>query len=536
MSLLALLAAAALLLLLPAGAQAGPHSSVTAAVSMGDSYISGEAGRWAGNSLNPAPGNDGTDRACVPIGSPVCQPDKSRVYLGGSDANGCDRSDVAEIQSARLSVARRFNIACSGAVTNNIFRASHGGQLQKGEAPEADQLLPIAQQRNVRLIVLSIGGNDFGFASIVAACFQAYETRSAPCNPEQEQKVRAARSQVIASIRKAITEIQAVMTTAGYSRGDYRLIVQSYPSVAPRASENRYAEDGGDRSANGCPFYDADSNWARNQAVYEIGSAVITAARDEGAEVMNLADAFQGHEFCSKFARQVTASDHPSAAQIEWGRILGPTSIQQNNGSTQEVFHPDAFGQQAIGSCLTTVAAARPGEFTCAGAANRAPDALTPTRPRAVTARLGCLPGRAPIGTRNVGRVRLGRTRGQLLRRVRVRPVRRTRYSYRWCAHGSRGHVVAVFSRGAGSGRARLVVTTVGGHRMRGVGRGAGLLRLQSRFPGARRLGRGLYRARPHSPRVFGVRRGRVRFTAVADKRLLRSTRTLRRYLRRAGL
>jgi hypothetical protein len=61
-------------------------------------------------------------------------------------------------------------------------------------------------------------------------------------------------------------------------------------------------------------------------------------------------------------------------------------------------------------------------------------------------------------------------------------------------------------------------------------------LRLRRRFPRERRLGRGLFRAGPRSRRIFGTRRGRVRFVAVAERRLLRNRRTLRRYLRRAGL
>lgn len=42
----------------------------------------------------------------------------------------------------------------------------------------------------------------------------------------------------------------------------------------------------------------------------------------------------------------------------------------------------------------------------------------------------------------------------------------------------------------------------------------------------------------PRSPRLFGIRRGRVRFIAVADRRLLRpgKRRALRRYLAYAGL
>jgi hypothetical protein len=390
--------------LLPGSALAGPHSSPTAAVSMGDSYISGEGGRWAGNSLSPAPGHDGTDRACLPQGSPACQEDTSHVYIDNSDSDGCHRSDVAEIRSSTLQVARRINIACSGAVTANIFRSSHGGQVDKGEPPEADQLLTIARQKDVRLIFLSIGGNDFGFASIVQACLEAYETHTGPCNPSQEQKIRAARPRVIASVRKAISEIQAVMRIDGYSSRDYRLIVQNYPSVVPRASEFRYPESGPQRSVNGCATYDSDANWARDHAVYEIGSAVRTAAQDQGAEVLNLMDAFEGHEFCSKYDRQVTFSDHPSAAQIEWGRILGPTSIQQSNGKTQEVFHPDSFGQLALGSCVTGVARLQPGEFTCTGGAGLAPSAMRVTRLREVAARLGCLSRGVHIGRRGIGR------------------------------------------------------------------------------------------------------------------------------------
>jgi len=50
----------ALIALLAAGAahaplaHAGPRSASSAVVTMGDSYISGEAGRWFGNSIDPA--------------------------------------------------------------------------------------------------------------------------------------------------------------------------------------------------------------------------------------------------------------------------------------------------------------------------------------------------------------------------------------------------------------------------------------------------------------------------------------------------
>jgi hypothetical protein len=146
-----------------------------------------------------------------------------------------------------------------------------------------------------------------------------------------------------------------------------------------------------------------------------------------------------------------------------------------------------------------------------------------------------CLSRRAPIGPRNIGRVRLGFTRARARLRIAPRPVARTARSFRWCVTRSSGRVTAVFSSRSASGRARLVVTTARGHRLRGVGPGTSLRRLLRSFQRARLLSRKLYRAGPRSRRVFGILRGRVRFVAVAGDSLLRDRR-LRRYLRRAGL
>ena len=96
--LLVFVAVLAAALGVPAGAHAGPNSSRSAIVSLGDSYISGEAGRWQGNSINPAGNRDGTDRAAYNCTVATCSYDSARVY-GLTALNGCDRSDVAEIQS-----------------------------------------------------------------------------------------------------------------------------------------------------------------------------------------------------------------------------------------------------------------------------------------------------------------------------------------------------------------------------------------------------------------------------------------------------
>jgi hypothetical protein len=114
-----------------------------------------------------------------------------------------------------------------------------------------------------------------------------------------------------------------------------------------------------------------------------------------------------------------------------------------------------------------------------------------------------------------------------------VQPVRRTRRSYRYCVKGGPGRVTAVFSSRSRRGRVRLVTTTARGHGNRSVRVRSRSRRFFAAYPRARRIGRGLYRAGTRSPRMFGIRRGRVRFTAVADRRLLRwgKRRALRRYL-----
>jgi dienelactone hydrolase len=143
-----------------------------------------------------------------------------------------------------------------------------------------------------------------------------------------------------------------------------------------------------------------------------------------------------------------------------------------------------------------------------------------------------CLARRSPIGGRGIGRVRLGLTRRRLARRAPA-PRRRTRRSWRWCVKGGGGSVRAAFSP---RGRGVLVATTARGHRGRGVHRGSRLRRLRRSYPRRRALGRRLYRAGPRSARLIGVRRGRVRFMAVASRRVIRNRRALRAYLRYAGV
>jgi hypothetical protein len=175
-------------LLLPAAAaDAGPKSDQKAFVTLGDSYISGEAGRWKGNSETTSGDSAGTDRAWT--GSAA---DLTKVYLDGSDTNGCHRSDVAEARSAMvLGGATAINLACSGSETINVLRKSQGGVPYKDAKTQGDQLVDVLDDYDVQAIVLSIGGNDLGFGDAAQDCVLRYFRGSSACRDTAQKQIDA---------------------------------------------------------------------------------------------------------------------------------------------------------------------------------------------------------------------------------------------------------------------------------------------------------------------------------------------------------
>ncbi|MGZ4666552.1 MAG: GDSL-type esterase/lipase family protein [Frankiaceae bacterium] len=351
------------------GRDAIPGPSPQAVVSLGDSYISGEAGRWAGNSPALDGTEGGTDRACPGGACTVPRPDV--VYLDGSETNGCHRSDVAEIRSAAIPGAAPVNLACSGATTSNLMRAASGGHSQNRVPPQDDQLAAVARDYDIRLVVVSIGGNDLGFGQIMADCFLSYLSPQG-CHTGEQAVVEALMPEVTARVGAALDDIRAVLAAAGQQPGSYRLILQSYPAPVPRAAENRYAAVGVGRTVTGgCPISNSDLNWARDRFVPQLSDGLKAAAAQKHAQFLDLRDAFQGREACSKASELVHGT--PSAARDEWVR----STLSLAQGSTQEIMHPNAFGQQALGRCLALLANKTGPSYACHNSPGRDESAMT---------------------------------------------------------------------------------------------------------------------------------------------------------------
>jgi hypothetical protein len=359
----AAIAAMAALALGPAAA-ASPGSGPTAIVSLGDSFISGEGGRWLGNGSESGGTRSGTDRAafdCDGWGS--CDYDPARVY-GGSDANDCHRSDVAPVRSAPLPVEARVNLACSGAKLANVWPAAMGGRAHFGEAPQTDRLAVVAGRDDVQMVVLTAGANDVGFGVLVARCAldwaRSDEDGPLLCRDGAQAELEAALPAMEAGLERALRGVRRALWGAGYGRGDYRLVAMGYASPFPAGRWIRYPEDGWSRlSEGGCPVWNGDADWAAGQGTSSIAAAMRAAAAAAGAEFLDLRQALDGHQLCDRRARRV-GREGPSPASAEWVRRLA--FVQ---GSSRESLHPDAYGQRAIGACIGLLFASPRGDYAC---------------------------------------------------------------------------------------------------------------------------------------------------------------------------
>ncbi len=343
----------------------------TVAVSLGDSYIAGEGGRWLGNTTYDWADRRGTDRAAVPRRW-YWRYIEENVY-GDTYATGCHRSDVAPILSASLPVDLTINLACSGASTVHLRSSANGGQSYRGEPAQADQLAAVAEVHDVAVVVVSVGGNDLGFTDVITDCVAGYltSTRWAPntCFQAQDSKLTTALPEAMANVAAVLADLRSVLDSNGDSGA--RIILQSYPSPVAEASNVRFVETGWDRTARGgCPFWDADLEWANGSLIPRITAGLRAVAAAAGAEFLDLSAALKGHEACAASAQQGTGNDGGSA---EWIRFV-TTGLTQ--GDIEESLHPNAYGQRAIGRCIALAVQSDPAPDLCHNSPGASPDGM----------------------------------------------------------------------------------------------------------------------------------------------------------------
>jgi len=363
-AILSLAVAATIALGVATAAEGSPGSARTAIVSLGDSFISGEGGRWLGNGADLLGTRSGSDRAAGGCdGWGYCFYEPERVY-GESERSGCHRSDVAPIRSAPVAVDRKVNLACSGARAANLWPARMGGWGHFGEPPQADALGILAAEANVRMVVVAIGANDAGFGRLVANCALGW-ARGLGWNPTfcadaARADLEAALPAAERGVRRALAGVRQTMAEAGYAIADYRLVAMGYASPLPPGRWIRYPETGWSRlDRGGCPFWNADADWAAGEATGSIDAAIERAARAVGAEYLDVSHALDGHQLCDRRSRRV-GPEGPSPEGAEWVRRFSFVE-----GSPRESLHPNAYGQRALGTCIGRLYLSPVGSYAC---------------------------------------------------------------------------------------------------------------------------------------------------------------------------
>lgn len=346
----------------PAAAD-GPGVGTPTVVTLGDSAISGEAGRWAGNTNG--------DSARVDALGPTAYWDTPT----GESIAGCHRSKAAQafIGGGVLG----YNLACSGARTSTTGTAD--GQTFKpgidfysdaqGRVGQARALQALAPTRNVKAVVVMIGANNYGFADIVTRCVTNWMTSPSwwknYCSDDSDMTSRFTATRIAtetANVRNALLRVRDAMTNAGYSSTQYTILAQTYWSPVPRGAGFRYSESGWTRqSVGGCGVWNRDADWANDVVVNAMNKTTRDAAATSGlanVKVLDMQTALNGRRLCENtvgLLEEKGVASWTSAGAVdktEWVAQIRTTSTISGPYQLQEASHASYWGQLAMRNCL----------------------------------------------------------------------------------------------------------------------------------------------------------------------------------------
>ncbi|OEU96274.1 ricin-type beta-trefoil lectin domain protein [Streptomyces oceani] len=302
----------------------------TSLISLGDSEISGEGvGTYE-------PGTDGPD-------------------------NWCHRSPDAAIHRTGIEADVTYNVACSGASTENIRIG--GTQQYADELVQTDALAIKARNTRLKQVVLVAGANDdLQFGPVMTDCVIRWFTLQGECEPKYQPGWQDRVDGLVPKVEQTVRDIRSVMGDAGYAEGDYQLVVLGYPSpIGPDIKDNPNYPG---KLPGGCTGYTSDADWARDGAVPAFQKGMRTAAEETGATYLDASRLFHGHEVCMEntWARGLYVDlSHP---------------FPPDENSVRQSFHPNKRGHGAFAECLTQTYRSDSREVACADPAGQAEPTL----------------------------------------------------------------------------------------------------------------------------------------------------------------
>ncbi|QFZ18932.1 SGNH/GDSL hydrolase family protein [Saccharothrix syringae] len=388
-----------------ASAQPATAALPTAAVALGDSFVSGEGA----GAYQPV-----TDVNGVPQGFPGWSAPNDNAFF-------CHRSANASLHRADLpGIQARFNLACSGGQPHDI--ANPSGNRPKGRtvASQLDQLRAVAGTHDIDLVLVGLGSNNgsFTFGDVATLCanrfiadawtgwweFWAYLGGPVPQEPcavsdlATEDEIAAVTAETTAALRQLLTTLDRVDAD-----GRHRVVLQDYTNPLPLDLAAEYHEEdgrtdtrdkfrdlGAERYAAGCPVHRASLApghvFSSRLGTVVQGAHAALSAEFPNADLvlLNVQRAFDGARLCEQggspanaLATPIRLQDGPSGTFVT--SLAGKDKIDvQRIANTcvtyfqtcQESWHPSAAGHAVLGRCLTGAAATTARGVACVRSAD----------------------------------------------------------------------------------------------------------------------------------------------------------------------
>ncbi|MFI6266605.1 hypothetical protein [Micromonospora sp. NPDC051006] len=378
----------------------------TAAIALGDSFISGEGA----GAYTPV-----VDANGVAQGFPGWTAPNSNAYF-------CHRSANASLHRATLpGIQNRFNLACSGGQPHDMAAASSARTNGRQVAAQLDQLRAVAQTNDIDLVLLGLGSNNssFTFGNVAEKCanrfiadawtgwweFWAYLNGPVPQEPCSDADLATA-AQFSAATAETTAAVRQLLTTLDQvdADGQHRIVFQDYTNPLPLELYSSFHEEdsrddtrdkfralGAERYAAGCPIHRA-SLAPGHRFSQGLGTLVKSTRDTLAAEFpaddlvyLNVQRAFDGARLCENatspsgaLATPIRLQDSPPNGTFVTS-LSGKDKIAiqkiANTCATyfqtcQESWHPNATGHQVLGQCLTGAATTAARAVSCVRASN----------------------------------------------------------------------------------------------------------------------------------------------------------------------
>ena len=394
MSLWRRIAVPAVLALVPLAVVAPPATAAlpTAAVALGDSFVSGEG---AGD-YQPVVDTQGQAQSFPGWSAP------------NSNAYFCHRSANASLLRAELpGIDQRINLACSGAQPHDIANPSSARVKGRTVAAQLEQLRAVGRTHDIDLVLVGLGSNNsaFTFGDVASDCanrfvadawtgwweFWAYLGGPVPQEPCAAADL-ATPEQFAAARQETTTAVREILRTLGEidADGTHRVVLQDYTNPLPADLESSlHTEDGraddrdkfralgAERYRAGCPIHRASLPAGRtfSAGLGTLVSGVHSAMTTEfpGADLVRLdvQSAFDGGRLCERaggpagaLATPIRLMDGPSGVFLTDLTGFDKLDVQRIANACvtyfqtcQESWHPNAAGHAVLGQCLSGAAA-----------------------------------------------------------------------------------------------------------------------------------------------------------------------------------